>query len=273
MSEKVIAIYCFLDDFLKEVRLGKAPAYKVSDAAVLTTAIVAARFFYGNHWAAIEYMKDHQGLQLLDKSSFNRRLHKLENVLEGLFYYLSDLFKGLNLESEYVMDSFPVGVCDNIRISRSRLVKGEEFRGKIASKRRYFYGFRVQVIATIEGLPVQYLIHPGAFVDVTALQTMDVDLPPNSYLYADSGYTDYQQEDYYAECEQIYLRVQRKKNSTRKDEPYMQFLKKAMRQKIEQTFSMITRLFPKHIHAVTQKGFLLKILLFLLAYSLEQTLK
>ena len=103
MSEKVIAIYCFLDDFLKEIRMGKEPCYKVSDAAVLTTAIVAARFFYGNHWAVIEYRKDLQGLQLLDKSSFNRRLHTLENVLEGLFYYLSDLFKGLNLESDYVM--------------------------------------------------------------------------------------------------------------------------------------------------------------------------
>ncbi len=113
----------------------------------------------------MEYMKKQQGLLMLDKSAFNRRLHKLENVLESLFYYLSDLFKGLNLESEYVLDSFPVAVCDNIRISRSRLVKGEAFRGKIASKRRYFYGFRVQVIATIEGLPVQYLIHPGAFVD------------------------------------------------------------------------------------------------------------
>ena len=58
-----------------------------------------------------------------------------------------------------------MAVCDNIRIRRSRLVKGEDYRGKIASKRRYFYGFRVQLITTIPGLPVQYLIHPGAFVD------------------------------------------------------------------------------------------------------------
>jgi hypothetical protein len=45
MSEKVIAIYCFLDDFLKEVRLGKEPNYRVADAVVVTTAIVAARYF------------------------------------------------------------------------------------------------------------------------------------------------------------------------------------------------------------------------------------
>jgi len=192
MSEKVIAIYCFLDDLLKQVRIGKEYDYKVSDAVVLTTAIVAARYFYGNHFygnhcSAMAYMKDKQRLLMLDKSSFNRRLHKLEHVLEGLFYDLSDLFKGLNLHSEYVMDSFRVAVCDNIRISRSRVVKGEAFGGRIASKRRYFYGFRVQVIATIDRLPVQYLIDPGAFVDVTALQTLDIDLPENSCLYCDSG--------------------------------------------------------------------------------------
>ena len=272
MSEKVIALYCFLDDFFQETRTSNSHQYKVSDAVVLTAALIAARYFYGNHAAACLYLQTHYGLCLLDKSSFNRRLHRLETVLEGLFYYLADFFKTLNLSSEYVIDSFPVAVCDNIRIKGSRLVRGETYRGKIASKRRFFYGFRVQVIATTNGLPVQYLIHPGAFVDVTALQTMQINLPENSQLYADSGYTDYEQEHYYAQCEHIYLQVQRKKNSQRADESWMSYLKKAMRQKMEQTFSQITRLFPKHIHAVTEKGFILKITLFLLAFSLDQTL-
>lgn len=272
MSEKVIAIYCFLDDFFQETRTHNGPQYKVSDAVVLTVALIAARYFYGNQAAARLYLRTHYGLALLDKSSFNGRLHRLEVVLEGLFYYLADFFKTLNLSSEYVIDSFPVAVCDNIGIRRSRLLRGEDYRGKIASKRRFFYGFRVQVIATTDGFPVQYLIHPGAFVDVTALQTMQVNLPENSHLYADSGYTDYQQQDYYAECDQIYLQVQRKKNSQRPDQPWMSYLKKAIRQKIEQTFSQITRLFPKHIHAVTEKGFILKITLFLLAYSLDKAL-
>jgi len=42
----------------------------------------------------------------------------------------------------------------------------------------------------------------------------------------------------------------------------MQYLKKAPRQKMEQTFSLITRLFSRYILALTQKGFGLKILLF-----------
>jgi Transposase DDE domain len=270
LTDQAVAIYCFLDDFFQKIAQKQDSTYKVSQATVLSTAIIAARFFGGNHAAAMDYMRTHQGLTMLDKSAFNRRLHKLSPTLEALFYYLAEAFKKLNLESRYVIDSFPVEVCDNIRISRSKIVQGEDYRGKIASKRRYFYGFRVQLICTADGFPVQYFIHPGAFVDVTALQTMDIDLPTTSHLFGDSGYLDYEQEDHYAECEQIYLRIQRKSNSKRKDEPYQVFLKKHIRQEIERVFSRIKRRFPKKIHAVTEAGFILKIVLFLLAYAFEK---
>jgi len=98
---------------------------------------------------------------------------------------------------------------------------------------------------------------------------MQIDLPANSQLYAHSGYTDDEQEEYDAQCEAIYLPVQRKINSKRADKPWMSYLKKTIRQKIEQAFSQITRLLPKLIHTLTQKGWLLKITLVLLAYSLR----
>jgi hypothetical protein len=272
MSEKVIAIYCFLADFFQETGIHRSHRYQVSNAVVLRAALMAAGYFYGNQAGARLYLRTHYGLDLLDKSTFNGRLYRLETVLEALFYYLADFFKSLNISTAYVIDSFPLAVCDNIRIRPSRLVEAEHYPGKLASKPGYFYGFRVQLITTIEGLPVQYLIHPGAFVDVTALQTMQINRPENSQLYADSGYCDYEPEEYYAECERVYLQVQRRKNSKPPDKPWMNYLKKAIRQRIEQAFSQITRLFPKHIQAVTEKGGLLKITLFLLAYSLEKTL-
>ncbi|HLK96549.1 MAG TPA: hypothetical protein VK364_02160 [Hymenobacter sp.] len=126
MSEKVIAIYCFLDDFFQETRhagsIKPQAQFKVSDAIVLTTAIISARFFGGNQASAMRYMADKQGVVMLEKSAFNRRLHRLAHTLSTLFYYLADFFKALNISGQYVMDSFPVAVCDNIRISRSRLV-------------------------------------------------------------------------------------------------------------------------------------------------------
>ena len=37
----------------------------------------------------------------------------------------------------YIVDSFPVAVCDNYRIMRCRIYQGEAWRGYLASKRRY----------------------------------------------------------------------------------------------------------------------------------------
>jgi hypothetical protein len=60
------------------------------------------------------------------------------------------MFKESNSSGEYVVDSFPIPVFDNIRIWRSKLYEGEEFRGYVASKKRYFYGLRVHMLVTAE---------------------------------------------------------------------------------------------------------------------------
>ncbi|GAB2594991.1 transposase family protein [Spirosoma areae] len=137
-------------------------------------------------------MADQQGVVMLEKSTFDQRLHRLATTLSALFYYLADLFKALNLSGEYLIDSFPVAVCDNIRIGRSR----EEYRagpagGKIAPRRRFFFGFRVQLVTTRHKQPVQFFILPGSYVDVTALRIMHLAWPAGSEVYGDSAYTDY----------------------------------------------------------------------------------
>ncbi len=249
----------------------------MSDSIVLTTAIISARFFGGNQASAMLYMADKEGVVMLEKSAFNRRLYRLAATLSALFYCLVDFFKALNLSGEYLIDSFPVAVCDNIRISRSRLVKGEEYRGKIASKRRFFFGFRVQLVTTRDKDPVQFFILPGSYADVTALQMMHLDLPVGSEVYGDAGYTDYEQEELYrtgapADCEKVILKIQRKSNSHRPDPAWEAAYKKQLRQRIEQVFSHITMRFPKKIHAITEGGSLIKIVLFLLACALETNL-
>lgn len=270
MNEQAITIYCFIDDFYKTIGRKTDAHCKMSDAEILTTALMAARYFHGNLASAMLYMKEHQGVAMIDKSGFIRRLHGLREAMQALFYALAHTLKELNTTTQYLIDSFPVAVCDNIRIPSCRLVQGEHFRGKSASKRRYFYGFRVQVITTAEGLPVDFYIHAGSFVDITAFKAMNLDLPEGSELYSDAGYTDYEQEDLYQNLEKIDFRVCRKRNSKRKDEAYMAFLKNHYRKRIEVTFSQITSFFPKTIHAVTKEGFILKLELYIFAFTLCQ---
>src|SRR5688500_913785 len=96
-----------------------------------------------------------------DKSDITRRLHSLEKQLVSILYALAEVFNELNTSYQYLIDSFPVTVYDYVRIPTCRLLQGEIYRGMSASKRRYFYDFRVQVITTADGLLVEYSISAG----------------------------------------------------------------------------------------------------------------
>ena len=87
--------------------------------------------------------------------------------------------------------------------------------------------------------------------------------------FSDSGYTDYEQEDLYVECEQIFPKIHCKENSLRPDPAWDVFLKKTFRKPVENVFSRITNLFPRKIHAVIAEGFLLKLFLFLSAFAIN----
>ena len=207
---------------------------------------------------------------MLDKSRFNRRLHALSDLLFQLFFQIGQYLKTVAGASDYVVDSFPVAICDNIRIKGCKILKGEQFRGKHASMRRYFYGVKVQVLTTTNGIPVEFCFVPGSESDVQALKKLPMTVAPESSIYADSGYTDYTIEDDAKDAEPLRLMIQRKSNSKRKDEPWIRFLKEHMRKGIETTFSMLKGLFLRKIHAVTFKGFLLKLVMFIVAFTFNK---
>lgn len=69
------------------------------------------------------------------------------------------------------------------------------------------------------------------------------------------------------EAGDIILQSQRKANSKRPLAPWLEFLAKPVRQRIETTFSQLEALLPRHIHAVTQRGLVVKVICFLLAVS------
>lgn len=272
MEDFTIAIYCFLDDLLNNTHKLKGTRRKLSDAQIITTALVAARYFSGNYVKARHYLKEVHKFNFPDKSNFNRLLNRLSLTISTLFFSLGQLIKKLNINSDYLIDSFPIAVCKNIRIKNCKLLDNERYRGYNASKKEYFYGFKIQVITTDCGIPVEYCIGAGSFHDCKVFKAMNIDLPKGSSLFADAAYNDYKQEDMYAEIEDITLLVARKKNAKRKDIPAMSYIKSVMRKQIETTFSEICAYMPKKIHAVTPEGFILKIVLFIFAYTCERVL-
>lgn len=270
-ENKIIGIYCIVDDILKGIGHLEDSRRRVRDSEVITTAIVSALYFGGHLDNGRGFMKM-TGLvpEMLDKSRFNRRLHEVSELIFSMFWQLGHCLKNMAGASEYVIDSFPVAVCDNIRISRCKLLKGKQWRGKQCSMRRYFYGVKVQVLVNSSGIPVEFGFVPGCESDVQALKKLPLAVAAESKIYGDSAYTDYQIEDEMKETDLIELMIQRRSNSKRPDEPWVRFIKEHMRKGIETSFSEIKALFLRKIHAVTFKGFLLKLVMFILAFTLNK---
>ena len=271
MIDHTTALYCITADLLKATGHIDDCRCRLTDAEVITTALVAALYFGGNIERSREFMRS-AGLmpRRLSKSRLTRRLHRVAGLVNSLFHQLGLVLKETSPSTRYLLDSFPVPVCDNMRISRCRLVSDEEFRGYSASKRRYFYGVRVQVVTTEEGVPVELAFLPGAASDVRGLGVLPLALPRGSQLFMDSGYTDYGAEDVARETDDIEFAPSRQSNSKRGDDVWRSYNKHLMRKRIETVFSQIAGLFPKHIHAVTLDGFLLKVSLFVIAFALDK---
>jgi len=269
-ESKIIALYCIVDDMLKGLHHREDVRIRVSDSEVITTAFVSVLYFGGHLDNARCFMKMKGYVpRMLDKSRFCRRLHRLSNLLVTMFFDMGQYLKDMAGASEYVLDSFPVSACDNIRISRSKIIKGELFRGKHSAMSRYFYGVRVQLL-TLKGIPVEFCLVPGRENDSQSLRKLPLQVAPESSIYMDAGYTDYRAEDDAWDAELIRLMVGRKSNSRRQDEPHVRYLKETMRKNIETTISELKAKMLRSIHAVTMQGFLLKVALFVIAFAFEK---
>jgi len=266
-EDKIIALYCIVDDMLKALRHKEDVRVRVSDSEVITTAFVAALYFGGHLDYARQFMKcKGYAPQMLDKSRFCRRLHRVSEPLLVMFFELGQYLKDMAGASDYVLDSFPVAVCQNVRIKRCKVLKGKQWHGRCAALAQYFYGVRVQVL-TLHGVPVEFCLMPGRENDYGVLQRLPFHVAPESCIYMDAGYTHYQTEDLAFDADAIHLMIGRRANSSRPDEPHIRYLKERMRKGIETTFSEIKAKMLRCIHAVTEKGFLLKVALFVIAFA------
>lgn len=270
MDDKIVAIYCLCADILDALGHVEDPQQRMSDAEVITTGLVAMLCLRSNVEAARTLLSTARSMpHMLSRSRLNRRLHRLKDLLLTCFELLGHTWKRLNTDSVYIIDSFPIAVCDNYRIPRAKVYQHAMYRGDIASKPRYVYGLKVHLMVTQEGQPVECFLTPGSYSEVRALKTFAFDVPRGSHIYADRAYNDDEMEDGLFEAAEIHLSPIRKKHSKRTLPPYMAYAHHDFRKRIETVGSLLERMLPKTMHAVTAEGFEWKVFLLVLAYSIN----
>jgi hypothetical protein len=112
MDDHILAIYCVCHDFLKALQHREDRQQKMTDAEVMTTALVAMRFFGGHFEQARALLgTTHYVPMMLSRSRLNRRLYQRQHLFATLVDLLGQTWKELNGESVEVVAS--VRSCSN----------------------------------------------------------------------------------------------------------------------------------------------------------------
>lgn len=267
MNEHVISIFCICDEAVKSFGLTDDPQCKMTTAEIMTFALVSALYYQANYRVtrllchSLSYFP-----RILSHSRLVRRIHGIpDNVWYMIFYAIQVYLR--KSDSEYfIVDSFPIKAYENHKSFRAKIFRGSKFHGYTASKKQYFFGIKVHMIVDEYGFPIEFCFTPGSESDITGLKSLPCELPEGSTLFADRAYTSYSLEEDLEEMAKINLVPRRKKNQKRQHSASLEFILNCTRNRIETVFSSIISRMPRSIRARTEKGFYLKVTLFIIAY-------
>ena len=144
-----------------------------------------------------DYVRGHWGAwfpHLPSYQAFNRRLNRLAPAFEHLVTdALASEVAHLAEHADRLIDSSPVMLAKWPRSGTARVASEVADRGFCSSKRSYYYGVKLHVIALRRPhqLPLPALLHVGRASehDLTVFRQLRPDLGPG-YLFGDKAYAD-----------------------------------------------------------------------------------
>jgi len=168
------ACFVIIDDLYqevapKEVRQRPGPAPSLSDAEVITIAVVGELFGMEveARWHALvcqQYQHLFPGLN--ERSRFNRRRRDLWQVSNRLRRSLVGALTDPQ-DPWRILDSFPLVVANWGRRSRVQVARAEGGFGRAYAKGQRFFGYRVHLLITLEGVVTNFVLAPANALDST----------------------------------------------------------------------------------------------------------
>jgi hypothetical protein len=270
---KIIACYCIIDDVLRQLGHESHVLAGVSDAEVLTVAVVSALYFQNHHERALFVMKGmHYLTKPISTSRFSRRLHALAQWLEYIVEIVCSLF---STGEAFIIDSIPVPVCKRVRAARCAkigiitIIDGKRlppraYYGYCTAKKEKFYGWRLHLICTREGIPVTFQMLPAGLHDLTPVHELTSQLHQGAHVYGDKAYNSGAAEAAILEHSGVHLIPKRRDDM--KPNSFEEWCDlRWFRPAIETLNSQLEKMGIQRLHACTNQGLTLKVLASLLA--------
>jgi hypothetical protein len=158
--------YLFAPESVKH-RHGKPP--NLSDCEVITIVIVGELLGMDVEIRWYTLVKQHYLYlfpNLNERSRFNRRRRDLYPVINLLRAKLVEIMLDPN-DPWRIIDSLPVVIANWGRRSRVRVARDKGGYGICVAKQLRFFGFRLHLLITLEGLIVNFVLAPANESDIT----------------------------------------------------------------------------------------------------------
>lgn len=259
----IVTVYSVIADLLKAYNYQDDPRARVSAAEVLTVAVVAAKYFHNHHERALCILVRLGDIPPLSVSRFNRRLHALRDWLYGIVTLLGELFAN---GAVFIIDSMPLPVCKRARARRCKKVRGAAFCGYCAAKKEKFFGWRLHLICTPDGLPVAFDLLPASEHDLTPIHELTVGLPAGATVFGDKGYISADDARTIFEHTGVRL-VSIRRHNMSPNSWADEFDLRLYRKRIETVYSQLEAMGMQRLHTRTHSGFDLKAWASLLALA------
>lgn len=162
---------------------------RFSDSEVITLLLAMDYFPFPGETQFLGFIRANYGAlfpHLVDQSQFNRRARALRLLVEELRKHWA-LMLGVALQTQFLLDTKPVPVVGYKRNKRHSDFVGSAAYGVCVSRKLKYFGYKLVMLSTLDGIPVAYELVPANTDERVAAETV---LPFiwNSDVFCDKGF-------------------------------------------------------------------------------------
>jgi Transposase DDE domain len=280
-SSLMIVVFVLVDDWYQRhiapqemVRPGAKARF--SDSEVLTLALLMDYVPFPGETQFLGFIAAHYGSwfpHLLDQSQFNRRLRRLDGTLEALrrSWVMTLVPQG---ETYFIVDTKPIPVLGLKRDKGKSDFSGNAAPGYCASRNLYYFGYKLALLSTWDGIPIAYDLVPANTDERVAVESV-IDTVRGSVIYGDKGFIDADWQARLLQRTGNQLWTPHRKNQKQQHPASLRRFMSKIRQRVEGVFHEIqnTGRNPERLLNKTIEGFCVHIAAKLASHTLRLLLK
>jgi len=229
----IVGLYVQIDDFLGPRHRGRGRPPKLTDAELISLAVAQVLLGMPNDrqfLALARWRLAHLFPTLIDQSGYNRRLRALAPEIGRCITYLAYVSPSF-CDRLRLLDSTPLPCGQSRETARRSEFAGSAGYGYCRSHSRWFWGFRLYLITSGDGMPIGWELAAANIGERIVAAEMLERIPVAGHtVIADKNFSGHEFEQLMADHGATFLRPDRKNEARRNGSLG------AVRQWIESTF-------------------------------------